>query len=140
MQQEAEKAAQEKDRAVRMAAQIISIAANSSLGKAFEKLQHHMVLHGDLLVAAQFACEELMDGPRHARPAEKVNDVPDNEGISSIERQLGRGACTPTVQVLAKRSREEGSDSRSFQPKRLFDKTFNAQMQDVGVSSLQLSA
>ena len=72
-----------------------------------------------------------MDGPRRARPAAKVNDVPENGGVSLTERQLGKGACTPTVRALAKRSREECTASPP-QPKRLFDKAFNTQMQSVG--------
>ena len=131
LRQEAERSALEERRAIMMAAQIISIAADKRLAEALDMLQRHLITCGDLQVASQLACEELMNGPRKARPLAKVNDVPDSGGISLAERRFGDGARTPTVQALAKRSRTESTDSPP-QPKRLFDKAFNAQMQDVG--------
>jgi hypothetical protein len=121
----------EERRAIRMAAQVISIAANRTLAESLEALQRHVVTHGDLPVATQHACRELMDGPRQPQSAAKVNDFPDSEGVALIERQLGRGACTPTVKALAKRSREESTGS-PLQQKRLFDDLLKTQMQNAG--------
>jgi hypothetical protein len=130
LRQEAARAEAEQNRSVRMAAQVISVAAGKTLTEAYEALQRHIVMRGDLAMAAQCACEELMAGPRQAKPAARVNDVPDNDGISLTEKQLGKGACTPTVQALAKRSRA-GTESPPH-PKCLFDKAFNTQMQNTG--------
>ena len=131
LRQDAEKAEAEEHRAIRMAAQVISVAAGKPLTEAFEALQRHIITRGDLPMAAQCACEELMAGPRQARPAARVNDVPDNDGVSLTEKQLGKGACTPTVKALAKRSRADSAESPPH-PKRLFDKVFNTQIQNTG--------
>ena len=142
----AAKAAAEEHRAIGMAAQVISIAAKTSLKEAHDMLIKHIMLHGELNAATQSACQELMDGPRKARPAAKVNDVPDSGGVGLAERQFGRGARTPTVRLLAKRAKQEetladsedagGSESDERQgspprPKRLFDRAFSEQMRAV---------
>ena len=132
--------ADEEQRAIRVAAQIISLAAKRTLQEAHEVLQRHVLLHGDLQIAAHHACRELMDGPAIARPAPKINDVPDEGGVSLAERQLGKSARTPTVKMLAKRSKqvETAADGKALEeeslprPKRLFDRAFSEQMQAVG--------
>jgi hypothetical protein len=101
----------EEHQAIRMAAHMISLAAKKPLAEAYSILLKHITLQGNLPDATQFACQELMDGPRQARPTPKINEVPDEDtGISLAKRQLGESARTPTVRELAKRFKLNNPD------------------------------
>jgi len=152
----ADAAAAEEHRAILMAAQMISIAAKVTLAEAHSMLHKHIVQQGDLFAAAQFACQELMDGPRRARPTPKLNDTPDDTGVSLAVRQLGKSAPTPTVRELAKRFKlnnpdedrrptldedrrlktgDHGKTDRKEsppRPQRLFDAAFEAHARSAG--------
>jgi hypothetical protein len=89
-----------------------------------------MTLCGNLTVAAQRACQELLDGaPEDVEPAQ--DNLPKGGGLRLVERQFGAEGRTQSVRAMAKRSRD--NDEREGPPQRhLFDDTLARQMGSAG--------
>jgi hypothetical protein len=124
---------EEKEQAIRMAAQIISIAAKRTVEEAYEMLLKHIIMHGDLQVAAARACQEFLNGAPVAQRINAVNNVPDNDGVSLAVRQLGPSARTVGPSTLAKHARLDAETSLP-RPQRLFDDAKPAQHRKQFVS------
>jgi len=123
---------------LQFAAQVVSIASGKTLQEAYEVVQKQIALHGDMGIATQRACQELMDGPvdQKAKEATPANELPDNGGASLAEREFGPGARRASVSGLAKRARsrsgeDENGDSPP-RPERLFDRRLNEELHNAG--------
>jgi hypothetical protein len=118
------------DQAIRFASHTISLAAKCSLEKARSTLGRHMVLCSDLIVAAQRACQEIMDGAPVDVDVDPEN-LPSGGGLRLVERHFGAEGRTPSVREIAKRSRENG-DRESPLRRHLFDDVLAKQMSNAG--------
>lgn len=118
------------DQAIQFASHTISLTAKRSIEEARATLCKQMALCGDLTVAAQRACRELMDGtPVDAAPAQ--SDLPTGGGLRLVERQFGAEGRTPSVCAIAKRNR--ANDEREGPHQRhLFDDALAMQMRNAG--------
>ncbi len=118
------------DQAIQYASYTISMTAQCSVQEARAALCKHMTLYGNLTVAAQRACQELLDGAPIDTGRVQEN-LPTGGGHRLVEKQFGAEGCTQSVRAMAKRSRE--NDDREGPPQRhLFDDALATQMQHAG--------
>ena len=127
------------DRALQYAAEVISITTRTTLQAARAALCKHMIACGNLTVAVQRACSELMDGAPTGAPANQppqTVELPDEGEGSLAERHFGAAGRTPTIRSLAQSSRQTGSDRAgdAAQPSALFRERLPQQMQNAGAS------
>jgi len=137
----------EVEQATRYAAQVLSLTAKLDLQTAHEAIIRHMSC-GNLMVAAQRACAELMDGPAKRtifRNDQDGVELPDDAVGSLAERHFGATARTPTVREMAQKlaMRELAQSchlpavketATEEQPSALFSQRLQANLQQVGGS------
>ena len=127
------------EQAIQYASQIISLTAKVDLYAAREALGRHMPC-GNLTVAAQRACAELMDGPPKRTKFRSEQDgvePPDDEMGSLAERHFGVTARTPTVRAMAKGSGNKqalAAAAAEDRPSTLFEQRLQANLQHLGGS------
>jgi hypothetical protein len=127
------------EQATQYASQIISLTANVDLKTAREALGKHMSC-GNLTVAAQRACSELMDGlPKRTafRGDQDGIELPDEEAGNLAERHFGPTARTPTVRAMAQggvNQQAPASAAVEDRPSALFEQRLQANLQQAGSS------
>jgi hypothetical protein len=118
------------DQAVQFASHTVSLTARCGLKEARSALCKHMTLCGNLTVAAQRACQELVDGAPVDMGAAQDN-LPKGGGLRLVEKQFGAEGRTQSVPAMAKRSRENDERMGPHQ-RHLFDNALTVQMQRAG--------
>jgi hypothetical protein len=97
-------------------------------------LLKNIALYGDMQLATQRTCQELMEGLAKSQPLQPIGPA-HSDGASFTQEELQPAAKPPTVQELAKYSRNPGTSATKespLVPAQLFQQRLLAEMQKVG--------
>jgi hypothetical protein len=119
---------------LRFAAQVASVASGRPVKEAYEALLKNIALYGDMQLATQRTCQELMEGPAKPQPLQPTLPASEN-GVSFTQEELQPAAKPPTVRELAKRSRTlnfDAAEESPLAPAQLFQQRLQAEMRKTG--------